>query len=394
MPVSPAVGEPLRTLAGIAAYRCQHAGSCCRAGWPIPIEPEPLQVLRSAGWTSEDILGRTADGRCVFHAPSPDGGCRVEATLGVEALPTSCRQFPRLLLADAHGWHLSLSAWCSTVARVLVERAPRGPSATEFLEITHVPADARVHRECLDARDAWPPFLRPGVLAGHAAYEGWEARLLRDGLAPVLNETCALGAALDQMGRWTDRMARWTPPEGELAVLMTRSPWPAPRTDVPIDTAPLDALRAVATELMSRVPVEWQEPDWPAGLTDATDEGPALSQPAAEAAMARHLAVRLVASWVSYQGEGLRSVFASLVSTDALTTVALAATATDRPVTTGLLMSAMRAADWLQLHLLDREPWAAWCRAAETSAGLSRLLSVVRAAHHVRAGLVWVPEAR
>lgn len=248
-----------------------------------------------------------------------------------------------------------------------------------------------MHLECLDARDAWPPFLRPGVLAGLGAYERWESRLLRDGLAPVVTGTRHLGESLNHVGRWTEALAHWKASDGDLAVLIDRVPWPANR--IPQTAPSTEALDVVVDELMAQVPAEWRVSAWPDGLPDATMDGAPITQVEAEAALARYLALRLIGSWVSYQGAGLRSVVASLISADALATAALVRTAAAVPVTTGHVMSAIRAADWLQLHLLDREPWAAWCRAAESTVGLTRLLSVVSAAHHARAALAWAPAA-
>src|SRR6478752_6967809 len=113
LPTAPAVGERVRTLRGLASYACGHTGSCCRAGWPIPVEQTPLEVLRRAEasgtlplpsvapWVRDEILGHTTTQSCAFHKPvNVGGGCAIETALGSEALPYSCRQFPRLLLVD------------------------------------------------------------------------------------------------------------------------------------------------------------------------------------------------------------------------------------------------------------------------------------------------------
>ena len=128
--------------------------------------------------------------------------------------------------------------------------------------------------------------------------------------------------------------------------------------------------------------------DWPDGLTDASVAGDAVTRLDAEAALARYLAVRLTASWVTYQGNGLRSVLASLVSSLGLVSLALMNSG-DGPVTVGRLTSAIRAADWLQLHLLDRDAWASWCSEAEDTPDPARLLSVVAAAGQVLGHCSW-----
>ncbi len=300
---APSPGEWLRTLRGLATYACGHTGSCCRAGWPIPIEPEPLTLLRraekggglpgvaSGSWTEDDHLGRTGESRCVFHSPrGPAGGCLVESNLGAAALPYSCRQFPRILLADGRGWHQSLSAWCGTTARLLVAGSSQEQSSTDnFMSFDRVAADGRVHIESLDAREAWPPLLRPGVLAGHAAYGEWELRLIRDFLTPVVERHDTLASALVKILCWTDTLRAWRPADGALDVLARRRvSCPDPRRLLGI-AGHEGQLQAVFASLMSRVPGQWRPEAWPAGLTDASDEGAPVTRVSADAALARYL---------------------------------------------------------------------------------------------------------
>ncbi len=335
--------ERLRTLKGLAGYACGHTGSCCRAGWPIPIEPAPLSLLRQAdvtgdlrglgpsGWLDGSIIGRTAEGHCSFHETNaPGGGCHVETALGSEAMPFSCRQFPRLLLHDARGWHLSLSAWCGTAARLIVSGpaliSSAGPSAanSDFLAINHIRADARVHVESLDALDAWPPLLKPGVLAGHDAFTRWEQRVLDDVLGPVNGGSGGVGPALASALCWTDGLRQWRPSDGAFFVTVGKplghrdAPWlhrwaSAGRVDLDI----------LLNSLMSLVPPPWRQSSWPEGLTDASMGGSPVARGTAEAALARYLGTRLHGSWVAYQGEGLRAVLASLVSAYGLAAIAL-----------------------------------------------------------------------
>src|SRR5690242_9867600 len=159
LPTAPPAGARIRTLRGLSTYACGHSGSCCRAGWPIPVESEPLALLTAAEasgtlprsatlpWMDAGILGQSPTGSCVFHAPGGGhGGCAVERALGSEALPYSCRQFPRLLLADARGWHQSLTAWCGTTTRLIISgpSLPTQGDADLFLSFTHIYADERV----------------------------------------------------------------------------------------------------------------------------------------------------------------------------------------------------------------------------------------------------------
>ena len=344
LPTAPPAGERIRTLRGLSSYACGHTGSCCRAGWPIPVEIAPLDLLRradadgtlpyvgTAPGSEADVLGQTTTNECVFHTPGvASGGCAVETTLGSEALPYSCRQFPRLLLVDAHGWHMSLSAWCGTAAQMIVTDLSLArtalTTADDFLSFDHIDADPRVHLEALDAREAWPPLLRPGVLAGHGAYAAWEARMLMDFLGPACAGRAPLPAMLASALCWTDALRGWRQSDGSLDVLVRR-PWRHPDPDrvLRFSAAP-DALRSrVLLPLLAGVPAEWRPTAWPAGLTDASLDGEPVSRSQADAAIGRYLATRLVGSWVAYQGTGLRSVMASLVSAYVLTSLALHAT--------------------------------------------------------------------
>ena len=252
-------------------------------------------------------------------------------------------------------------------------------------------ASERVHLESLDARDAWPPLLRPGVLAGLEAYDRWEHRVLNTYLAAPTAGRGGAAQALARVVRWTEVIRAWKPAQGALEVAVAK-PW-SPSDALPRMPQGEDAsarLRALRHDLMSRVPRQWQAADWPRGLTDATSGGPPVSRQQAEAALARYLAVRLCGSWVAYQGGGLRSVVASLVSSFALASLALASGGSGT-ITLGQLTSALRASDWLQLHLLDREVWAAWCKEWEDAEDAAPLLSVVAAAARVLEGLAWAP---
>src|SRR5918993_4824786 len=231
--LQPPVGGHIRTLRGLASYACGHAGSCCRAGWPIPIEAAPMLVLRAAeasgtlpsyqggSWQTSGILGRTTEHLCIFHEPGRRPGCRLEGGLGPTALPSSCRQFPRILLTDARGWHQSISTWCPTAARLVINGGP------DFRSIDYIEVDPRVHIESLDATSAWPPFLRPGVLAGHDMYEHWEGVALQRFLNGMAGPPGIVIHMVASLLCWTDLLRNWRASDGSLRVLAER-PWSHP----------------------------------------------------------------------------------------------------------------------------------------------------------------------
>ena len=260
--------------------------------------------------------------------------------------------------------------------------------ATNFLSYDHIVADPRVHLEFLDAREAWPPLLRPGVLAGLGAYDAWEARVLQAFLQPVVDGR-PLAETMGDLVRWTDWVRDWRPADGALEVRVGR-PWRARRGPAAHSPGPT-AISNLLDDLISRVPAPWRPASWPAGLTDAFLDGKPLSRRQAEAAVGRYLATRLIGSWVAYQGSGFRSVVASLVSAHAVVTEALLRT-TEAAPTFGHLTTALRATDWLLLHLLDRQEWACWCAATETVVEAGRLLELVNSASASFDALPWPPE--
>lgn len=358
--VPPGSDRRLHTLAGLAAYGCGHSGSCCRAGWPVPVEPQPLRLLQLAQvdrrfalagkpLVSNGLLTTTAEGLCPHHQAGTTHGCGLETALGSAVLPDTCRQFPRILLADDRGWHQSLSAWCVTAAHLILQ------GGGDFLSFDHIHWDARVHRDALDARGTWPPLLRPGVLMGLDAYEGFERRAVEGFFAPAARHGSPCRDTLGQLLQWVVHVRAWRPSVEPLESHLNRS-WPS----VDLPGRPRDA-QLLVNDLLHEVPAEWRPSAWPGGLTDADMGGPPISRGQAESVLHRYLGTRLIGSWIAYQGEGVLSVCASLVSSYVLAAAALAANGRD-VVTSGRMASALRAADWLQLHLMDREAWAGWCR--------------------------------
>jgi hypothetical protein len=221
-----------------APYRCRHAGACCHAPWTIPFE-------------DGTVAARGAAGACSFL----DGAtalCSIHRARGIEALPVTCRMFPRIVLHDARGTFISLSHFCPTAAGLLFE--PGG-------EASIVPAPSSLadigDLDGLDARGTWPPLLRPAVLMDAGSYGDWErlavSLLTRDATSPA--------DALAALAGVTSRIARWTPGSGDL------------RNTV------VDSFDSVA----------------PAGEVTAYPHALAVK---------RWLAARLFGSWTAYQGDG------------------------------------------------------------------------------------------
>jgi hypothetical protein len=163
--------------------------------------------------------------------------------------------FPRSVLIDARGTFVSLSHFCPTAAALLFEPGP--PAAIVEAPATLVdvgPLDG------LDARGAWPPLLRPGVLMDLESYGAWERfgveLLTRDGVAPH--------AALAALERVAARIASWTAEEGPLIDYVS------------------DTFRATTLQRGVLAPHD--------------------------VAVKRWLAARLFACWIAYQKDGIAEI--------------------------------------------------------------------------------------
>jgi hypothetical protein len=328
-------------------YGCRHSGACCSSQWPIPLERHrvdaiaaavadrrlvaPAQWLRHAPHQPADVAGVLAieAGHCVFHQRGQhgDGGrCAIHGVLGHGAMPTACQHFPRECLMDDRGGFVTLSHYCPTAARLLV-------SHTDPIEIVEGPTPIPYGvGEGFDARGAWPPLLRPGVLMDHASFSAWEAHMVS-----------WLGGTQNPDGRWSpecvvnllhsqgERLSRWSPRDGAL----------------------LDAVQGLADER-----------PWPGGHTKGDAEAPFAAIAREWRALApiinRFLAAHAFASWTAYQGNGI------IVHTRKLRHVAdvLRQQAVDRcaseggALTTARLIEAIRQTDLQLVHLADRDALA------------------------------------
>lgn len=213
-----------------ASYRCRHAGACCTAGWPIPVEADRLGVMRAALATgalasprgigdaalftaTDDAPSETPallgvqDHACVFFDAERGRLCAVQRALGHDALPLACRQFPRVSLRDPRGVSVTLSHYCPTAASLL---GSPGPVAI----VRNAPAfPERAEYSGLDATTALPPLLRSDVLMDWDSWWLWESAtvdLLANASSSPEDALARLGAAVDDVGGWR-------PDEGPLA---------------------------------------------------------------------------------------------------------------------------------------------------------------------------------
>ena len=286
-----------------AAYRCRQSGACCRSGWPIPFDADEghaVHALRlNAGALTEIgggavVAARADDGTCSFF-DRDSRLCAIHHAGGHGALPVSCRIFPRLVLQDGRGTSISLSHYCPTAAALLFEE-----SGNSWLPVGIVEAPAALADvgplEGLDAREAWPPLLRNGVMMDLESYGAWERLgvelLTREGIAPAVS--------LDALEAATARVRLWSP-GGE---------------------SPLQHAVRDAFGMLTPPPTEALE------IHDR--------------ALKRWLAARLFGNWVAYQGDGLHAIVAYL-------RVCLG-TFTTELARDGQALEAIRRSDLLILH--------------------------------------------
>ena len=204
------------------SYRCRHAGACCASGWPIPIEADRLAAIRAAVatgaltsprgasdaslFTSPDdapndtpaLLG-VKDHMCVFFDAEHGRLCAVQQTLGHDALPLACRQFPRVCAARPAG----------RLGDALALLPHRGLAAGLAGSRRHRAQRAGLSSRCgvlgLDATAALPPLLRRDVLMDWESWWHWEALavdLLANGDGSPEETLARLDVAVDDVARW------------------------------------------------------------------------------------------------------------------------------------------------------------------------------------------------
>lgn len=361
-------------------YACRHSGVCCRAGWPLPVEAGVVGAIDRAVtdrrlatvdgervWFIERVdapdgvvgtLSHTATGACVFHrvhagdaGPAGQHECAVHATLGHEALPSTCQHFPRVCLVDERGVRVSLSHVCPTAASLLVDDTRpvtivRGPAA--------VPG--RTVPEGLDARGQLPPRLSARVLADWDGLTAWEAHVIRVLAGPDATAGTA-ERALARLAGDAEVLAAWTPQAGTLVAAVARL---ADRVDAgtpaPVD---LDAeasrrwRHSALVRATCRAPWVW--PDPPAGLEalDARVVAPVWASHAT--VVRRYLAARAFGAWATYRLDAAHGLVRWLTLVVDVLRVECAAQCAG--ASGGLdrerLTAAIRQADLLLLHYAD-----------------------------------------
>lgn len=381
--VSHVSGTPVFVLSMHADYACRRSGACCVAGWDVPVEPgiatglekalnhgrlRPADSRSGPGAAlirmppppagTAAILGQDASGTCMFLERGADAWCLVHRSLGHDALPAACRQFPRIALFDARGVHVTLSHFCPTAASLLFY-PDVGPTRI-------VPAPSsfrpRLRYEGFDASSTIPPLVRPGLVFDLESYTEWEAWQIRTLDRDDLGAEEALGV----IARAAESLRSWTPAEGrmieavERCVTMASSSRPGPSLGASTAGSPfllnLPAAVRTFTQVVRLVRCGLPVPSVPAPFDRAFEALVESAWASLARPTRRYLAAKAFAAWSAYQGEGIRTNVAVLgvaldvVKVECARQMALAA----RPLDALLLMEAVRQTDLLIEHLIDR----------------------------------------
>jgi hypothetical protein len=264
------------------------------------------------------ILRARDDGSCVFFDRT-SRLCDIHRQKGHDWLPASCQQFPRVSLLDPRGTFVTLSHYCPSAVDLLF--ADDDAPIEVVINPAAFPRDAEY--DGLDARDAFPPFLRPGVLMDWDTLAAWD-RLTFDRLN---RETRSVDAALRDLRRACDHLRAWTPSDGPLADRLETQAEAGTQTALP-----------------------------------ASEEEEAFIRP-----LCRYAAAKFFGSWCWYQGAGLRTVIRSVeaalaeVRAEAARQVRQHGRMLDRSI----LRESIRQADLRLVHLASREALAREWSAAE-----------------------------
>ena len=304
-------GEPplVRCLSFHGNYKCRNTGICCSSAWEIAVETD-VEVRLSAviaqdprhlpngpngfrpmadpptGCTS--ALRRVdSTGSCWFR-DEPARACAIHRNFGLETLPSACRHFPRVCLLEPGVVSVSLSHYCPTAATLLFD------DSKDFELVAGPPAfPSDWPFEGLDVRGAYPPFLRPGVLLGFDGLRAFEDRAVA-----VLSRE-PLWEALATIEAAVESARAWTVGAGPLCELVADS-FLYPRRDSGDERRvadPRGILLAALTEMTTPM----------VGLPDFRPGPPAVSS-MVDLALRKYLASRLIAAWITFQGDDLRSV--------------------------------------------------------------------------------------
>ena len=365
--------RPVTALSIHADYRCRNSGRCCSSDWDVPVEvpvyrslvealaagrlrmapqSEPMAPFVVEPDMPDDtgaMFERNHQGECVFLERG-SRLCIVHRDLGHDALPATCRHFPRVAVRDARGTFVGLSHYCPTAASLLfrddvplsIVESPAAFPPADYEGLIVEPGDV-------------PPLLRPDVMMDLDAYGEWERHMVRrasDDLAP---ETI-----LATLMRDADVVRLWQPDGPSIAARIADLPGQPVQGDAPATLdGSLEAFRVVMAAVSDDLrPLPDEQRLEEAYLHLVRPSWGSWSQP-----LRHYIAAKAFASWTAYQGRGLRSIVRGLEAAVALVRVEASRQCRNagRALDRELLLEAFCQADFALNHLAVGEDLAeAW----------------------------------
>ena len=298
-----------------------------------------IQQAPRPGAQPELSVAKGAGGVCVFRE---NRRCAIHAQAGESSLPIGCRHYPRVVRIDATRISLSLSHYCPTAAALLASDEPvRVVTAAPPLELSE-PVEG------LDAREALPPLLRPGVLMDVEAYTAWE-------LAAV--DALSLGrpeAALARIAAATDALRHWTP--GTLPLdQAVHAAFASSNAPAPAWTA-----RGIAiARALNKGPVSLEPgPTFALRATVGKHRETGYGKRVVGRIIANYLAARAFGNWIAYQGRGLRTIVTWLYACYDIVGTLARHEPSDDEIPIARVIEAIRHADYVMLHSIDSQDFA------------------------------------
>lgn len=248
-----------RVASVLAGYECQRSMACCQIPWKATLRPEELRDLEKAQGPAAELLRGAVHTRLGTPMLSQPKGvcalldaegraCRVQQLGGLEALPQSCRNFPRSVVDTPHGREVAFSLCCPTAAAMVVA----GPIPFDWADLTQphprleYPASRRVGDRLPASRAAdW------SMTEVQTWRQGWWQRLA-DPHHPLMQWIAdALRTPLDPEARLVSGDA-----EQSIEVITLLAPW-TPQQVQPV-TEGLGRLRDSGPEHRAKLRGYWQ----------------------------------------------------------------------------------------------------------------------------------------
>ncbi len=369
------MSSPVFALSIHADYQCRHSGACCTADWDVPVElpvyrsldeqvrrgllrvvpaAEPLPpfiVEPDLPDGAAAMLERTHRGDCVFFERDSHL-CVVHRDAGEQALPATCRHFPRLAVADARGTFVTLSHFCPTAASMLF----REDVGLEIVQrpAAFPPAD---YDGLTVTTDDLPPLLSPSMLMDPDGYSAWERHMVRRCAADTMPESVVATLAAD-----ASRLRTWRP--GGIALAEAVRLLPEALTPAASHSS-LAGSHGLRSEVVDAIPDDLKPAADEDGLEEAYRDHVRPSWSAFARPINRYLAAKAFASWTAYQGRGVATIVRGLDAALALVRIESARQCRDaaRALDRDLLLEAFRSTDFALNHLAVGEDLAAvWSR--------------------------------